>query len=66
MLIPRYYFADDFSDFYETFLQDSNAVFYIGTDCDRLEEAIAQALAVETPTYSVFEKAPFDDLNALQ
>lgn len=53
-------------DFYETFLQDSNAVFYIGTDCDRLEEAIAQALAVETPTYSVFEKAPFDDLNALQ
>lgn len=53
-------------DFYETFLQDSNAVFYIGTDCDRLEEAIAQALAVEKPAYGVFEKAPFDALRALQ
>lgn len=52
-------------DFYETFLQDSNAVFYIGTDCDRLEEAIAQALAVEKPVYGVFDQALFADLAAV-
>lgn len=52
-------------DFYRTFLQDSNAVFYIGTDCDRLEEAIAQALAVENPVYGAFDRALFADLAAV-
>lgn len=53
-------------DFYETFLRESNAIFYIGTDCSRLEEAIGQALALEQPDYGVFDKALFDDLQTLQ
>lgn len=49
-------------DVYESFLQDSNAIFYIGTDCSRLEEAIRQAMAVEKPVCDIFGGKPFDGL----
>lgn len=49
-------------DVYESFLQDSNAIFYIGTDCSRLEEAIRQAMAVEKTVCDIFGGKPFDGL----
>ncbi|MFR3807125.1 MAG: glycosyltransferase [Enterocloster bolteae] len=49
-------------DVYETFLKDSNAVWYIGDNIDNLVPAIQQALTQETTIYPVFDKYSFDEL----
>ena len=49
-------------EYYEAFLADSNAVFYIGTDLDRLSEALARALRVEAPQYPTLDSNPLNHL----
>lgn len=49
-------------EYYEAFLADSNAVFYVGTDLDRLSEALAQALRVKEPQYPTLDGNPLDHL----
>ena len=52
-------------EFYHAFLHDSNAVFYIGSDMDKLPEALEQALAVTQPVYPLLDKAPLKQLRNL-
>ena len=47
------------SEYYDAFFRDSNAVFFIGNDLDKLEGAIGEALLVTEARYPVFER---DDL----
>ena len=49
-------------DVYETFLKDSNAVWYLGGHTDKLVQTVQQALTVEEPHYPVFERNLFDAL----
>lgn len=49
-------------EYYEAFLAGSNAVFYVGTDLDRLNDALAQALRVEDPQYPTLCANPLDHL----
>lgn len=50
-------------DYYETFFKDSNAIFFIGDEIDKLEEAIVAALQVEKSNYPVFDRK---DLNRMR
>lgn len=48
----------EFSEFFE----DSNAVFFIDKDIDRLEETVNKALCVEKAVYPIIKKHPFDEI----
>ena len=40
-------------EYYEAFFRDSNAVFFIGEDMEKLEDAVKQALQVTNPSYQI-------------
>lgn len=48
---------------YEAFFRDSNAVFFIGEDMEKLEGAVKRALQVGSPSYPVLEG---DALNGIR
>ena len=50
-------------EYYEAFFRDSNAVFFIGEDMEKLEGAVERALRVVSPSYPVFEG---DALNGIR
>ena len=50
-------------EYYEAFFRDSNAVFFIGEDMEKLEGAVKRALRVGSPSYPVFEG---DALNGIR
>lgn len=52
-------------EFYQAFLADSNAVFYVGRDLDQLEAALEQAAQVSSPVYPVFQQDPLSQLRSL-
>lgn len=54
-------------EFYETFLGDSNAVFYIGTEfnVDQLRAALQQACLVRVPDYSALDRYDLGKLRSL-
>ncbi len=49
-------------EFVETFLQDSNAVFFIGNDLDKLPEAVRKALSVEEPAFPILSRRPLESI----
>lgn len=50
-------------DYYETFLKESNAVFYLGDQYDKLKETIQTAMKVEKVWYPDLNKQLNDSLN---
>ena len=52
-------------EYYEAFFRDSNAVFFIGEDMEKLEDAVKQALQVTNPSYPVFEKNSLGQIRRL-
>lgn len=51
--------------FYDTYLKDSNAVFYIGDHVDQLDEALQKAMHVKEPVYPVFDGHYLERIKAL-
>lgn len=49
-------------EYYDAFYRDSNAVFFIGEDLDRLDNAIKEALHVNQVLYPIFELSPLTNL----
>lgn len=49
-------FNHKIGEYYDAFFGDSNAVFFIGDDMDKLDAAIEKALQVKKPVYPVFER----------
>ena len=49
------------SDFYR-FVEDSNAIFFIDKDLDKLEDAIQKALLIENPIYPKINSNSFDKM----
>lgn len=49
-------------EFIDTFFRDSNAVFYIGSDLDRLQGAVQKALEVEKPVFPILDSQPLDKI----
>ena len=52
-------------EYYETFFKDSNAVFFIGEDTEKLEEAIRQAMDVAEPIYPVFDSRNLNSMREM-
>lgn len=50
-------------EYYEAFFSDSNAVFFIGDELEKLETAIKSTMQVEKKVYPVFDR---DDLSSIR
>lgn len=49
-------FNHKIGEYYDAFFGDSNAVFFIGDDMDKLDAAVEKALQVKKAVYPVFER----------
>jgi exopolysaccharide biosynthesis predicted pyruvyltransferase EpsI/glycosyltransferase involved in cell wall biosynthesis len=47
------------AEFTENF-NDSNAVFFLDKNLDKIEDAVHKAMLVENPVYPIFDRLPFD------
>ena len=52
-------------EFIDTFFQDSNAIFYIGSGLDRLQDAIQKALMVETTVFPILDNQPLEKIREM-
>jgi exopolysaccharide biosynthesis predicted pyruvyltransferase EpsI/glycosyltransferase involved in cell wall biosynthesis len=52
-------------EYYNAFFADSNAVFFIGDEIERLEAAVSEAMQVTDAHYPVFEKDPLNRIRSI-
>lgn len=52
-------------EYYEAFFQDSNAVFFVGDDMGKLEDALKQAMQVADAYYPVFESSALSKIRSI-
>ncbi len=52
-------------EYYKAFFADSNAVFFIGDELERLEAALNEAMQVTDAHYPVFEKDPLNRIRSI-